>query len=86
MVVGSGAWGTALALALLKNGHEVSLWSYFKEECERLRSTHENPFLKGVTLPDSLHFTDYAAEAADKEMLVFATQSQIGRASCRERV
>lgn len=25
-VIGSGAWGTALALALLNNGHETALW------------------------------------------------------------
>ena len=83
MVVGSGAWGTALALALLKNDHEVSLWSYFSEECEQLRSTHENPFLKGVTLPESLHFTDSAAEAADKDMLVFATPSFAVRSTAK---
>ena len=27
-VLGSGGWGTALALLLLENGHEVTLWSY----------------------------------------------------------
>ncbi len=27
-VVGSGGWGTALALVLLENGHEVTLWSF----------------------------------------------------------
>ena len=27
-VIGSGAWGTALALVLLENGHEVTLWSH----------------------------------------------------------
>ena len=26
-VVGSGAWGTALALLLLENGNDVTLWS-----------------------------------------------------------
>ena len=31
-VLGSGAWGTALAMLLQKNGHEVSLWSYCEEE------------------------------------------------------
>ena len=27
-VVGSGGWGTALALVLEENGHDVTLWSY----------------------------------------------------------
>ena len=33
-VMGSGGWGTALALVLLENGHEVTLWSY-REMCIR---------------------------------------------------
>jgi len=27
-VVGSGAWGTALAIRLHKNGHHVTLWTF----------------------------------------------------------
>ena len=42
-VVGSGAWGTALALLLLENGNDVTLWSYHQEESNRMRDTHENP-------------------------------------------
>ena len=36
-VLGSGAWGTALAMLLQKNGHEVTLWSYCEEESRTLR-------------------------------------------------
>ena len=46
-VLGSGGWGTALALLLLENGHEVTLWSYTEEESRVLRETRENPMLKG---------------------------------------
>ena len=31
MVLGSGGWGTALALLLCDNGHAVSLWSHDPE-------------------------------------------------------
>ena len=31
-VVGSGGWGTALALVLLENVHEVTLWSFSEKE------------------------------------------------------
>ena len=44
-VVGSGAWGTALALLLLENGNVVTLWSYHQEESNRMRYTHENQML-----------------------------------------
>lgn len=56
-VLGSGAWGTALALALLENGHDVTLWSFLEEESRVLRETGENPMLKGVPLPKELKLT-----------------------------
>ena len=56
-VLGSGGWGTALALLLLENGHEVTLWSYTEEESRVLRETRENPMLKGVPLPETLGLT-----------------------------
>ena len=56
-VLGSGGWGTALALVLLENGNDVTLWSYFEEESKVLQEQHENPMLKGVPLPEALHLT-----------------------------
>ena len=41
-VLGSGGWGTALALLLLENGHEVTLWSYTEEESRVSRSTRDS--------------------------------------------
>ncbi|MEG2098155.1 MAG: 2-dehydropantoate 2-reductase N-terminal domain-containing protein, partial [Pseudoflavonifractor sp.] len=56
-VLGSGAWGTALAMVLLENGHDVTLWSYSPEESAVLAQTGENPMLKGVALPKTLGLT-----------------------------
>ena len=56
-VIGSGGWGTALALLLLENGHDVTLWSYSEEESQILREKRENPVLKGVPLPETLRLT-----------------------------
>lgn len=56
-VLGSGGWGTALAMLLVENGHEVTLWSYLEEESQRLRETGENPLLPGVKLPQGLRYT-----------------------------
>ena len=83
LVAGSGGWGTALALLLHKNGHEVTLWSYCAEESERLTQTLENPFLPGVALPQELCFTSDAAQAQDKNMIVFATPSFAVRATAK---
>ena len=56
-VLGSGGWGTALALVLLENGHDVTMWSYRQEECDLLRERRENPLLKWVPLPADLKLT-----------------------------
>ena len=53
-VVGSGGWGTALALVLLKNGHRVSLWCRREDKCRQMQESRENPVLPGVELPGEL--------------------------------
>lgn len=64
-VVGSGGWGTALALLLADKGYDVKLWSFFREESEELEKTRENKFLPGIKLPDNIecsHDLEYVME------------------------
>ena len=79
-VVGSGGWGTALAKLLVENGHEVTLWSFLKEEAENLAKTRENPLLKGVSLPD-MHFTHDPSCVAGKPLVVMASPSFAARST-----
>ena len=74
-VVGSGGWGTALALVLEENGHDVTLWSHRPEKAEELKRTRENPMLKGVALPEGLHLTADLAAAGESEVVVMVTPS-----------
>lgn len=74
-VVGSGGWGTALATLLYKNKHQITLCSYSKEESDHLRQTRENPFLRGVVLPEDMHYTWEPACVAGKDMVVVAPPS-----------
>ncbi len=57
VVVGTGGWGTALALVLCDNGHDVTLWSRTPAKAEEMARTRENPLLKGVPLPEALTIT-----------------------------
>lgn len=51
-VLGSGSWGTALAVSLARNGHDVHLWG---REAQSLQGQTENAqFLPGVPFPDRL--------------------------------
>src|SRR5579864_2514469 len=55
-VIGAGAWGTAICVALgRKGGHRIRLWAYEKEVCESVNSRHVNDlFLAGQKLPDGV--------------------------------
>ena len=83
-VLGSGAWGTALALLLLENGNDVTLWSYTEEESAVLRETRENPMLKGVPLPESLKLTTDMAAVKGCGLVVVATPSFAVRSTAKQ--
>jgi len=78
-VIGSGGWGTAITLLLCSNGHKVCLWSYRKEESERLSLDRENKeFLPGIGFGDAdITFTsDIEEAAAFGEIIVSAVPSK----------
>ena len=79
-VVGSGAWGTALAIQLCKNGHDVTMWTFEKELIPQMESTRRNPRLSAAVLPDSLKISgDYACVSGCK-LVVMASPSFPARA------
>lgn len=82
-VMGSGAWGTALALVLLENGHDVTLWSYTEAESNLLKEQKENPMLKGVALPDELKLTTDTGCVKGCGVVVLATPSFAVRTTAR---
>ena len=56
-ILGAGAWGTAMAMALSAR-HEVLLWSRFDTEISAMREAGENAdFLPGFKLPNNLKLT-----------------------------
>lgn len=83
-VIGSGGWGTALALLLLENGNQVTLWSYSEDEYQVLHASRENPMLKGVPLPEELELTTDLACVKDCHVVVLATPSFAVRATAKE--
>ena len=83
MVLGSGGWGTALALLLCDNGHAVSLWSHNPEKAEAMQKTRENPLLSGVSLPEELEIVSDTSLTAEADLVVFATPSFALRETAR---
>jgi glycerol-3-phosphate dehydrogenase (NAD(P)+) len=74
-VIGSGAWGTALSLLLLENGHRVTLWSYYDRETQEMKTLGENHFLRGVPLREDLILTSDLDRVREAQAVVLATPS-----------
>ncbi len=75
-ILGSGAWGIALAQLLHRNGHDVTVWSKFPEEIEKLAAQRTHPALPGLVIPEAVRFTTELEEAAcNKDILLFAMAS-----------
>ncbi len=76
-IIGSGSWGTAVAILLANNGHSVMLWSWQKEESDRLKADRENKeFLPGVPFPDSISLTYNIEDCTkDSDLIVLASPS-----------
>src|SRR5690242_6663311 len=64
-ILGSGGWGTAVALLLAQNpGHRVRLWSAHADSARQIREARENVrLLPGIPIPESVTVTDDPAEA-----------------------
>ena len=82
-VIGSGAWGTALAIRLHKNGHEVTMWTFEKELIPEMETTRRNPRLPSAILPEGLTVSPDYACASGCQMVVIASPSAPMRSVCR---
>jgi len=80
-VLGAGSWGTTLAILLAKNGHEISLWEYLKEQAERLNKERENKaFLSGVKISGEIFISSNLKEIVKKkEFILIVVPSQVLR-------
>ena len=78
-VYGSGAWGTALAMLLVDNGHDVTLWSHDPEKAAAMAKRRKNPAMAGAILPEALNITSDPAGAERAELVLFASPSNILR-------
>ena len=82
-VVGSGAWGTALAIRLCKNGHDVTMWTFETELIPEMLETRRNPRLPGAQLPENLKISGDYGCVAGCELVVIASPSFPMRSVCR---
>ncbi|HEY1900874.1 MAG TPA: NAD(P)H-dependent glycerol-3-phosphate dehydrogenase [Terracidiphilus sp.] len=81
VVLGSGAWGTAIALALYRRGgHHLTLWSHSAEEAGQITAAQENTlFLPGFPLPKDIAITSGGEAIGNAEIVVSVIPSEFLR-------
>lgn len=85
-VIGSGGWGTAIAILLAKKGNNVYLWSWIQEETDRLNRDRENKeFLPGVKFPENITCTHDMGECVrEAELIITAAPSPATRTTAKQ--
>ncbi|MGA2277191.1 MAG: NAD(P)H-dependent glycerol-3-phosphate dehydrogenase [Terracidiphilus sp.] len=83
IILGSGAWGTAIALSLhRRGGHRISLWAHSPEFAQEIIDAGENKlFLPGFPLPAEIAVTGDNAAVAEAEIVVSVVPSEFLRST-----
>jgi glycerol-3-phosphate dehydrogenase (NAD(P)+) len=80
-VLGAGSYGTALAICLARNGHQVTLWGRNSDDVATLAAERKNQrYLPDVTFPDTLHLEAdlHTAVTASQVILVVVPSHAFG--------
>jgi len=82
-ILGSGAWGTAIALSLARRGgHELTLWAHSVEFAREIIDAGENKlFLPGFPIPAGVRVTGDEAAVSEAEIVVSVIPSEFLRAT-----
>src|SRR5215468_8914188 len=77
-VIGSGAWGTTLALLLARQGIATTLWEHSPARARQMQEQRENTlFLPGFPFPETLQVTESIVDVVQhKDLLLLVTPSQ----------
>ena len=85
-IIGSGSWGTAMAVLLANKGNDIYMWSWQQEETDRLNRDRENrEFLPGIKLPQNVVCSHNMGECiAGAEVIVTAVPSPATRTTAKQ--
>jgi len=83
-VIGCGGWGTALALLLDGNGHQVTIWGVEPAYVNQMAKERLNPrYLSGIEIPPSVGLSCEMADCVpDSDVVVMATPTLYLREVC----
>lgn len=84
-VLGSGGWGTALAISAFNCGHDVTVWSPFENEVNELSVSRENvKLLPGIKIPEEIIITNNIDLAEGSLITIIACPSVAVRSVAKQ--
>ena len=85
-IIGSGSWGTAIAIHLARLGNNVKIWSFLQEEADLINKEKKCKFLPGVDkLPDNIVATLSFEECIkDSDYIFHVTPSKFTRNTVKQ--
>ncbi|MEP1230643.1 MAG: NAD(P)H-dependent glycerol-3-phosphate dehydrogenase [Litorimonas sp.] len=82
IVIGAGAWGTALANLCAHNGHDTLIWAFEDSCAQAINTHHENvDFLPDVSLHKTLKATSDTPDFGRADMCLVVSPAQFMRAT-----
>ena len=79
LVIGAGAWGTALALTCARAGRVVSLWEPEAANAAQLAAKRESLFLPGVQLDEAVTLASGLTDVARAQAILLVVPAQAVR-------
>lgn len=84
-IIGSGSWGTALAVCLANNGNNVNIWSFCEEEKDLINNKKQCKFLPGVVIPNNVEcMTDFEKVIDGADFILHVTPSKFTRSTFKQ--
>lgn len=84
-IIGSGSWGSALAVCLANNGNNVKIWSFSEEEKDLINNKKQCKFLPGVVMPDNVEcMTDLKEVIDGADFILHVTPSKFTRSTFKQ--
>lgn len=84
-VIGAGTWGTALAILLHGNGHQVTIGAALEKDAKELNASRQHRNLPKVKIPAEISITgSLMAAMTDKDLLVLAVPSVYVRGTAHQ--
>ncbi len=84
-ILGMGGFGLALAVMLNNFGHDVTVWSAFKQEIDDIRRDGENKQkLPGIKISDEIILTNDLSTACNTEIIIFGLPTKFVRSVAKQ--